>query len=105
MNDSQDSQARLGIIGIKRNRTLVVSVLNHHTARSYQFVSGRNPTAGYCHRQQIVRVLTNVPAGPRDHRSVVGCGHPRFAPPVPAVDQLRRALLSALERRHNAFEC
>jgi hypothetical protein len=40
MNDSQDSHARLSIIGIKRNRILVVSVLNHHTACSYQFVPG-----------------------------------------------------------------
>jgi hypothetical protein len=38
LNDFQDSQARLSVIGIKRNRTFVVSILHHLTARSYQFV-------------------------------------------------------------------
>jgi molybdate transport system regulatory protein len=43
VHPSQDSQASLGIIGIKRNRTLVVSVLHHLTARSDQLIAARNP--------------------------------------------------------------
>jgi len=75
MNDSQDRLARLGIIGVQRGRTLVVSVLNHCRARTYQYVPGRRPKAGYCHRQQIVLVLTIVLTEPLDYRSLACCGH------------------------------
>ena len=49
MHASQDRQAGLSIIGIKRNRTLVVSILHHLTARSDQLVAARNPTVGNGH--------------------------------------------------------
>jgi hypothetical protein len=64
MHASQDSQAGLGIIGIKRNRTRVVSVLHHLSARSDQLIAARNPAAGDVYRQQLVAVLTNIPAIP-----------------------------------------